>query len=188
MYSIPFNINNINLITSVLQQRTQKFLNFPDLYAEPISEEELRCCVPSLFEQFTQLGIVFDVARFFSTPPGQILPIHRDGTDDQPKYWALNLPIYNCKNTSMIWYKTDASVYYYHKSNYSPAPISCYPIEECVEVERCQIDKPTWVKVDTPHTVDNPTNAGNRIIISLRFDVTQLKDWNPNLLPVVAEI
>lgn len=188
MYSFPFNFRNIDLITSALQLRAHKFLNSTSLCAEQISAEELKIIVPSLFDQFKELGIVFDVARFFITPPGQTLPIHHDGTNEYPKFWALNLPIYNCKNTSMIWYKTKSEVHYRNELSYSYAPIPCYSEKECIEIERCHLEQPTWVKVDIPHAVDNPVNQGNRIIISLRFDVSALKDWTPFSLPSLTKI
>lgn len=186
MFNYPFKLHNNDLITNSLKEYSKKFLNYNSLVAESIEEQELKNIVPGLFSQFDDLNLKFDVAKFFITPPGEKLPIHQDGSIDYPKFWALNLPIFNCNNSPMTWYKPIGGNFFQEKTWYSDAPISCYNQEDCIEIERCDITSPTWVNVRVPHSIENLINKNNRIIISIRFNITQIKDWSPLQLSVIS--
>jgi hypothetical protein len=118
-----------------------------------------------------------------SSPPQAVAPIHTDGSPEWPKYWALNLPIYNCDNTPMIWWDTTgASRAFQSDSVYNSTYIESFDPAECTEVERCIVSQPTWVRIDVPHSVNNTVNLTNRMILTMRFDVSKLQDWHPSIL------
>ena len=112
--------------------------------------------------------------RFHLTPAFGKLNIHIDGTLENPRVHALNIPVINYENALMRWYD------YSDKSNWKNDYVE--PREElnnakggvpinptkCVVVDKTIIDRPTFLRTDTPHSIDNP-NDGVRVILSVRF-------------------
>ena len=112
--------------------------------------------------------------RFHLTPPRGKLNIHIDGTLENPRVHALNIPVMNYENAFMRWYD------YSDKSNWKNDYVEPrdllfnsrggVPIDssKCVVVDQTVIDRPTAVRTDIPHSVDNP-NDGTRVLLSIRF-------------------
>ncbi len=112
--------------------------------------------------------------RFHLTPPRGKLNIHIDGTIENPRVHALNSPVMNYENAFMRWYDySDKSNW---KNDYVEPREELYnakggvPIDEskCVVTDETIIDRPTFLRTDTPHSIDNP-NDGVRVILSIRF-------------------
>ena len=112
--------------------------------------------------------------RFHLTPPRGKLNIHIDGTIENPRVHALNIPVMNYENAFMRWYDySDKSNW---KNDYVEPREELYnakggvPIDEskCVVTDETIIDRPTFLRTETPHSIDNP-NDGVRVILSIRF-------------------
>ena len=112
--------------------------------------------------------------RFHLTPPRGKLNIHIDGTIENPRVHALNIPVMNYENAFMRWYDySDKSNW---KNDYVEPREELYnakggvPIDEskCVVTDETIIDRPTFLRTDTPHSINNP-NDGVRVILSIRF-------------------
>lgn len=112
--------------------------------------------------------------RFHLTPALGKLNIHIDGTLENPRVHALNIPVINYENALMKWYDyTDKSNW---KNDYVEPREELYnakggvPINsaKCVVIDETIIDRPTFLRTDTPHSIDNP-NDGVRVILSVRF-------------------
>lgn len=116
--------------------------------------------------------------RFHLTPPKGKLNIHVDGTLEKPRVYALNIPILNYENSLMKWYdfsdKTNWKNDYVEPREKLSNAKGGVPIDEskCVIIEQTVIDKPTFLRTDIPHSIDNP-NDGTRIILSVRFNYSQ---------------
>ena len=112
--------------------------------------------------------------RFHLTPPKGKLNIHIDGTLEDPRVYALNIPVMNYENALMKWY--DFSDKNNWKNDYVEPRDKLFnskggvPIDpsKCVVVDQTVIDRPTFLRTDVPHSIDNP-NDGVRIILSIRF-------------------
>ena len=123
--------------------------------------------------------------RFHLIPPRGRMNIHVDGTLENPytisygkvnvkSVYGLNIPIMNYENAIMKWYD------YSDKSNWKNDYVEPrdllfnsrggVPIDssKCVVVDQTVIDRPTAVRTDIPHSVDNP-NDGTRVLLSIRF-------------------
>ena len=182
-HNLPFDPSLDDSITQALQQRCKKYFERTDFYAEYLSLSELKQLVPTLVAQLQKLDINLDMAGFMCTPPGVDGTIHIDGDPEYPKYWALNLPIYNCHNTAMTWWHcTSESKIIQSKHLYQNTPIRQFDKKDCKEIERCVLNQATWVNVGVPHSVENLANTANRMILTLRFDVSKLQDWHPDML------
>ena len=113
--------------------------------------------------------------RFHLTPPQGKLNIHIDGTIENPRVHALNIPVINYENALMKWYDySDKSNW---KNDYVEPRYELFnskggvPIDtsKCKVVEQTVIDRPTFLRTDIPHSIDNP-NDGTRVILSIRFN------------------
>ena len=125
------------------------------------------------------------LVRFHLIPPRKRMNIHVDGTltnsyaishgrVNLKSVYGLNIPIMNYENAMMKWYDySDKSNW---KNDYVEPRDLLYnsrggvPIDpsKCVVVDQTVIDRPTAVRTDIPHSVDNP-NDGARVILSIRF-------------------
>lgn len=132
--------------------------------------------------------------RFHMTPPKGRLNIHVDGTLENPRRYALNIPVAYTEDAPMKWY--DFSDKRNWKNDYVEPRDKLYdakggvPVDEskCEVVDETCIDWPTFVRTDIPHSIDNP-HYDTRIILSIRFDcdyVIELKDLIPSRLQVPA--
>lgn len=183
MYSLPFHIECFDSIKKLLQDHCQKFLTLDNYYAEYIDIPTLTALVPDLLGQINSLGLNLEMAGFMCTPPGGQGPIHIDGSEQYAKYWVLNLPIYNCDNTAMMWWHSDQTPEEKsYKEIYNNVPVRYYNQEKCTEVERCSLTQPTWVNVSVPHSVENLANLSMRVILTLRFGQSRQVDWHPRCL------
>jgi hypothetical protein len=117
------------------------------------------------------LGIDVSVktAIMFINEPGFVQDLHVDGFDParvNASNTALNLPILNCNNGPMYWYdgnffltRSPFKTIKYLKINWQ---------EEPTLVATKVIDKPTLVKIDIPHHIENQS-ASPRLMLSIRF-------------------
>ena len=111
--------------------------------------------------------------RFHITPPNGKLNPHIDGTVESRRKFALNIPVVGKYNHTMTWYKDDDN---WHTDYVEPrdklgnakggVPIDVNKIEI---IEQTIIDKPTLLRTDTPHSLEN-YNDFHRIILSIRFE------------------
>jgi len=118
------------------------------------------------------IGKTFTVknAIIFGQGPKNVQGSHVDGFQrgrQGASNWALNIPVLNCDQGEMIWFKGDyilepaineSNIGYQH-INWSNGP---HFLASKI------IDTPTIVKVDIPHQVINHTNE-RRLMLSVRF-------------------
>jgi hypothetical protein len=108
-------------------------------------------------------------AIMFINQPGFVQDMHVDGFDPariNASNTALNLPILNCDNGPMSWYdgeyyltKSPHNTIKYLKLNWTSGPnLVCKKI----------INKPTLVKINVPHHIENQSNMP-RLMLSVRF-------------------
>jgi len=105
----------------------------------------------------------------FINRPGFVQDIHVDGFKVSRKNssnTALNIPIQNCNESPMIWYKGNYSLSESTSNTikYLNVNWTSGPDVDVVHV----IDKPTIVRINTPHRIENHSNAP-RLMLSVRF-------------------
>ena len=90
--------------------------------------------------------------------------IHVDGVKD---FWALNIPLVNCRSAEMSWYDGNHT----KKLHNNPGGLAHFRLtweEKPRKIESAMLDSPLIVKVDTPHGVEN-FSSEPRSILSLKF-------------------
>lgn len=109
-------------------------------------------------------------AILFGNGPGQSAGIHIDGYSLERKNasnFALNIPILNCDQGWMNWYKGEYDLV----EDKTKEGLKLLKIEwkgEPEIIERALINEPTLVKVNVPHNVENLSNQ-QRLMLSIRF-------------------
>lgn len=111
-------------------------------------------------------------AIMFISPPNYTQNMHVDGYKIdrvRSSNTALNLPILNCDSGLMMWYDGE---YFLEESKGKPNQLKYLKLNwtgvprlVCSKV----INKPTVVKIDTPHQVVNQSPAP-RLMLSVRFN------------------
>jgi hypothetical protein len=117
------------------------------------------------------LGIEVKIktAIMFINDANFVQDLHVDGFDPErinASNTALNLPILNCEHGPMYWYDGDFfltnspfKTIKYLKINWKSEPTL---------VATKIINKPTFVKIDIPHHIENKSNSP-RLMLSIRF-------------------
>lgn len=108
-------------------------------------------------------------AIMFISAPGFVQDLHIDGYDIKrinASNSALNLPIQNCDDGPMYWYNGE---YYLSKSKminlkYLQINWTTEPSLACRKI----INKPTLVKINVPHHIEN-LSTEPRLMLSVRF-------------------
>lgn len=115
------------------------------------------------------LDVKVKTAIMFINEPHFVQDLHVDGFDPariNASNTALNLPILNCENGPMYWYagqffltRSPFKTIKYLKINWKDTPtLAATKI----------IDKPTFVKIDVPHHIENLSDSP-RLMLSIRF-------------------
>jgi hypothetical protein len=127
--------------------------------------------VPKLYEQFLDQNIQIEIFREFVSQPNAGLGIHKDGTQEFPKYLALNWPVENCEGTRMLWWELNKdaqvaidTVDVAFKSYNS---LKFYSEVDATKIGEFEITKPTLVNVGAYHSVVNGPKI--RRMVSFRF-------------------
>lgn len=170
-------IDNFKLIQKQLHTRIEDIkTNKRDAFA--ISFNELFSISPQLINWLDHNKLIFDIARFFVTPPLSSIGIHVDGTlPDYPKFLALNLPVLNCTNSHMVWWD-NVEVQQEMQFNEYGGKIQIYDSPYKTIIDKLELTSPHLVKINYPHSVDNSLNNYPRIILSLRFKPEPMELFN----------
>ena len=140
-----------------------------------VDSDKLKLQVPELYQFFYKNNLAVDVIRFFVTAPNSSIPIHKDGSDDNPKFLALNLPILNCANSSMKWWSNVELSDIKTTTEYAKN-IKIFDGENKQVSYQLELTNPHLVMIGIPHNVENYNNAV-RIILSIRFKPEPLHLW-----------
>ena len=112
------------------------------------------------------------VIALVSTKPHSFLPIHKDDfLGKYQEYYALNIPIYNCDNTHVIFYRTvNKENVGEHKSQEHGNGENYYQYAESdvEEIEKFYLKTATLFNTQVPHRAINNTNEP-RIVLTIRF-------------------
>jgi hypothetical protein len=154
-----------------------------------LNYEEFSTDLKDIVKDYAQLGLYIKQIIFISFPPTDLnstdmndpktIYIHVDNKDDEehllkdavstvfaPKY-VLNIPLINCENSTTFFYD-----YIDPNKETSDTHIwggGCVDYSNVFEVDKFNLNKPAFLKVDVPHAVHNPTDS-LRIVCSIRVD------------------
>jgi hypothetical protein len=108
-----------------------------------------------------------------STKRHSFLPIHTDYHDitTRETVYALNIPIYNCDNTYVIFYRliNENILVKPEYQNHGPGEDYCkYNASDVKEIEKFYLKTAAFFNTQVPHSVVNNTNE-SRIVLSIRF-------------------
>lgn len=108
---------------------------------------------------------------FFQKRPHTVSILHKDiAVNGTPKKSGFNIPLLGCENSKMLWYQdhsideqlTQKTFYFSLKDDrYKKAS---KPIAEL------ELIKPTIVRTDAWHGIDNSKNSSNRLMLCLAWD------------------
>lgn len=130
----------------------------------------IRNLVTADIKQSYQLDIKVKHAILFINPGNFIQDLHVDGFEIGrvgASNTALNIPILNCDQGYMYWYTGQ-----YTLSKHLTDTLKYLKITwdgEPIIADSALIDKPTFVKIDTPHNIENKSNDP-RLMLSIRFE------------------
>jgi hypothetical protein len=159
-----------------ITKRLRKYVAIPTSYdlthiARRFSRDEFLKTCPDLVQQVDDMmQDELDFARTFITRPQDSQPIHVDGHPDENhlRYLGLNWPLYYCEGSYMHWYDAVSNAKRDDGSRSDYGDYQMYYPEDCALVSSLELVKPTLVRINVPHNVENlkPTP---RVVISLRF-------------------
>lgn len=133
------------------------------------TQQQIHEHCPELIEFLNNKNLIFSSARFFYTCPGGSIPIHLDGTHEETRELALNLPVLGCKNTEMLWWDNlDQTIDVVHPDLGNI--LRTFDGKSKTVIHSLELLEPTLCKVDVPHNVINPTDTP-RIAWSVRFKI-----------------
>jgi hypothetical protein len=121
--------------------------------------------------KITSWDNIHDIA-LVSTKPHSFLPIHIDYHDLlKETVYALNIPIYNCDNTHVIFYRViNENILAKHKTQeHGNADEYCeYTDSDVEEIEKFYLKTAALFNTQVPHKAVNNTNEP-RIVLTIRF-------------------
>lgn len=153
---------------------TAKVFDGQDLaYIGNLVERDIASVVGSIVKTKTAIMFIND-ANF-------VQDLHVDGFDPQrlnASNTALNLPILNCDNGPMSWYNGD---FYLTKSPFKTIKyLKINWREEPTLAVTKIINKPTFVKINIPHHIENKSTSP-RLMLSIRFTKDILLENIPSI-------
>jgi hypothetical protein len=175
---LPLQVKNKEHITNVLLGLLESNYRTSDVsYSYPIEINLLReyhSDVVDLLE--LAVNDTLQIARVFVTMPNNqkdMDVIHSDGTDDYPKYLALNWPLINTANSYMCYYDAP-KLNYQNLETYGA--VQLHDPAKAKTLVEFELLEPCLVRIDIPHNIKNFNNH-HRVIISFRFK-NELKHIN----------
>lgn len=169
-------IPNFSQIQKKLVVVTEKLFFSGQSTAVIANQSELFEQVPELAAFFQEHKLTYDISRFFLTQPHGSLPIHVDGSEQWPKFLALNIPISGCTGTSMIWWNNVDQIAVSDTLAYGNG-IKLFDGASKQIVGQLELTEPALVRIDIPHSVINPTDVA-RVILTIRFSPEPVELWD----------
>jgi len=142
-------------------------------FHDKIDNNLLRELVPTLSTYLKELGIydIWEKTALIAATPSRSVPVHRDGTPNFKRLFALNFPIYNCEDSLTSFYEVKDGIEKVEKlipNNGTPYTKFDIDTDDIIKVDSVIVSKPTWLRVSALHSV-SMTSDKNRIVASLRF-------------------
>jgi hypothetical protein len=142
-------------------------------FHDKIDNNLLRELVPTLSTYLKELGIydIWEKTALIAATPSRSVPVHRDGTPNFKRLFALNFPIYNCEDSLTSFYEVKDGIEKVEKlipNNGTPYTKFDINTDDIIKVDSVIVSKPTWLRVSALHSV-SMTSDKNRIVASLRF-------------------
>jgi len=142
-------------------------------FHDKIDNNLLRELVPALSTYLKELGIydIWEKTALIAATPNRSVPVHRDGTPNFKRLFALNFPIYNCEDSITSFYEVKDGVEKVEKlipNNGTPYTKFDIDTDDIIKVDSVIVSEPTWLRVSALHSV-SMTSDKNRIVASLRF-------------------
>jgi hypothetical protein len=187
---IELKVDNFKEIQEELRQAIPQYTieGFPKAIWNTYDSVIEKC--PKVKEFFADRCIVpFDEIKWYITPPGMKLPIHKDGTALRLGYefhnFGINMPVLGVEGTTHDYWTTE------HENILFPGTISeserqhgykggtvdrVIDPNKAVLVDSLELRTPTIINTSQFHSVTNPTDH-TRIVIAFRWSIKrQSKD------------
>lgn len=181
---IPFHIDNFAEIQRSLQElyRDQYTGTSLKAFSKEWNRENFLELYDIVDQFFKDNNATISSCRFFYTPSGQKLGVHSDGDNHDPKYWALNIPIFTSKSMHwQEWFAYEGELKKASTGVYSDYTQPANP-ENLIMIDRLVLTAPHILRVGIFHRVVNDSNE-DRLIVSIRFETNSLDQ----LLTRIAE-
>ncbi len=171
----PVDIESYNEIQSQLTEILFSITDQITTTAYPVDQEFVLNQVPALKDFLSNNNLVWDMCRFFVTSANDSIPIHVDGNSEHPKFLALNLPLFGCKDSLMHWWDNVELDHVSDTDKYGKG-IKMLDGPDKAITHSLELSTPHLVRIDLPHNVINLKDSP-RAILSLRFKPEPLHLW-----------
>lgn len=113
------------------------------------------------------MGMPLFKTVLINSQPRSVGVIHVDYQLIPHSVLAINIPLINCDEAKTCFWDTTEDV---NKVSFTTngAPYTNFSFESCTKVDEFILTQPAVIRVDVPHSVNNPSFK-NRLAISLRF-------------------
>lgn len=143
-----------------------------------IKDETVKSELPELYEFFEKHNLQPECFAVLIRDPHVTAPLHVDGDGSRPVVLALNLPVFNCKDTYMYWFNVPADQMGFIEdrgNRYKSMPVD-YNWKQLQPIETLELTEPHMVRVNVPHNIVNNRDTV-RAILSIRFNPTPFHMW-----------
>jgi hypothetical protein len=126
-----------------------------------LDKNELVKSCPELARSLLKVGLTILGSAIYRTTNNTQSLVHIDNVTYECR---VNIPIMNCEYSSTVFYNADIE-------NTLVQPWSNIKYIKCinaVEIDRVTIDRPTILRINTPHRVEMDTNKSPRICLTIR--------------------
>ena len=129
------------------------------------------------FKDLSDADIKIAHVNIFVCKPNQLGGLHIDGlfSDGSFRHASINLPLSGCNDSYIRWTRTNqypvGPVDFRNESNRAVHP-GLREAEDCRNwdmIDVLHFNKPTLIKTDTWHAVDNRLNSNHRVALAFRF-------------------
>jgi hypothetical protein len=175
---LPYKIVNIESFDEIQKQLTKVFFSTTNTIITRsyiTDKNSILSQIPALKDFLLENNLHWGVCRFFTTKPNTDIPIHVDGSEEYPKFLALNLPLFGCENSLMQWWDNVELVSISNTEEYANN-IKIFDSPNKTVSHSLELSLPHLVRIDLPHNIVNLKDTP-RAIFSMRFKPEPLHLW-----------
>ena len=165
----------LNHKKSIIEYDCDKILNILQKYTRSVGNQSN--AVPCSMLEIYQISKILNFKEpiksilYFRMGPEFSSLIHKDYYLISDLSYALNLPLFGCKDVSMNWFTQldpETGIVLFPGPSYgSPTPSLDYKNAVCIDTVNC--NSPTIVKVNDWHNIENHSTDTDAGLISIRF-------------------
>jgi hypothetical protein len=158
----PIDLDNFDVIVSKVKNYLEKkeLINGNDTGYIRLDRTELINSCPELARSLFKFGLNIIGSAIYRTTDNTQSPVHIDHVTYECR---INIPIMNCEYSSTVYYTADIE-----NTLSQPDNTKYLKCMNAVEIDRITINRPTILRINTPHRVEMDQNKSPRICLTIR--------------------